>query len=242
MAPLVVAHRGNSSVAPENTLAAVGSAVALDPAPEFVEVDVHRTADHHLVVLHDKTLERTCDRSGRVAELDLSTVRLASAGYAERFGGRFTDERVPLLEEVLDAVADSGVGVMIEVKAADIGAEVAHLVTQRDEADRHVIASFRPDVIAEAKAAAPTIRTLYLAEEYGEITLDALRQTDADILGLSHRAVTPSAVARARASGLELWCWTVNDLALAAALQAWGVDAIITDRPADVMGLVRAAR
>jgi len=110
--PLLIGHRGNPAEAPENTVAAVRAALAVQPPPEFVEVDVRRSADGRLVVLHDADLERTTGQPGKAAELPWEEIRQRSAGTAP----------VPLLEEVLDAVAGSGTGVMIEIKEHGLGA------------------------------------------------------------------------------------------------------------------------
>lgn len=227
--PTWIAHRGNSNVAPENTLAAVRSALNLSTAPDFVEIDVYSTADGELAVIHDSTLDRTTDKSGAVAELTWAEVRLADAGYADRFGDSFRGERVPALEEVLDAVAGSDTGIMIEVKAHGVGGPAARLVTERDEVDRHVLASFHADVVVDAALAAPGLRTLLLVSEPGREHVELARRVGASILGASHEAITRELVEAAHAAGLLVWAWTVDDPARAAELLALGVDGLISN-------------
>ena len=234
----MIAHRGNSSVAPENTLAAVRSALAVDPAPAFVEIDVHATSDGELVVIHDKTLDRTTDASGAVAALELAVVRAADAGHADTFGAAFAGERVPLLSEVLDAVAATETGIMIEIKAAGIGAEVAALVVERGELKKHVIASFQADVLAEARAESAGARLLYLVDEANEASWTTAELHGVEILGVDKNAADGDYFERAHAAGYDVWVWTVNDLPQATALAALGADGIITDYPADVPGAV----
>ncbi len=227
--PVWVAHRGNSSVAPENTLAAIRSALALDPQPSFVEVDVYASADGRLVVIHDDTLERTTDQVGAVASKKWDELSQVSAGYAEKFGSTFAQERIPLLSEVLDSVAGSGVGVMIEIKGAGIGAQVARLVESRGETDRHVVASFKDSVIRASKAAVPALATLWLV---GEPTLEDPQRCKgfgAAVLGTSKDSVTPELVQACQQAGRFLWVYTVNDPMRSRELQALGADGIISD-------------
>lgn len=225
-----IAHRGNSSVAPENTLAAVRSALALDPPVEFVEIDVHVCADGTLVVIHDSTLDRTTNARGRVAELPWATIRSAEAGYPAQFGDVFRDERVPELSDVLDAVAATTTGVMIEVKVHGIGDRVAHLVAERGELSSHVVASFHADVVVAASLAEPQVRTLYLADSGDPETIELAARIGADIVGVGHAGLTAAAVRTAHERGLVVWVWTVDDPDRAAELQAMGVDGLISNR------------
>jgi len=227
--PTWIAHRGNSSVAPENTLAAVRSALDLPTAPHFVEIDVYSTVDGQLAVIHDSTLDRTTDKTGAVAELTWTEVRSADAGFAERFGDSFRGERVPALDEVLDAVADTDTGIMIEVKAHGVGGPAARLVLERGEVERHVLASFHADVVVAASLAAPALRTLLLAGEPGLEHVELARRVGASILGASHGAITRELVEAAHSADLLVWAWTVDDPTRAAELVALGVDGVISN-------------
>lgn len=227
--PSWIAHRGNSKVAPENTLAAVRSALELSTAPDFVEIDVYSTADGELAVIHDSTLDRTTDKSGALAELTWAEVRRADAGFADRFGDRFRGERVPALDEVLDAVVGSDTGIMIEVKAHGVGGAAARLVARRGEVARHVLASFHADVVVDASLAAPGLRTLLLASEPGLEHVELARRVGASILGASEAAISRELVEAAHAAGLLVWAWTVDEPARAAELLALGVDGLISN-------------
>jgi len=99
--PLVIAHRGARDVAPENTLAAFRAAIDLDA--DGIELDVVRCATSEIVVLHDDSVDRTTDGSGLVQEIPLSALRELDAGAW--FSDAFVDERIPLLQEVLDLIA-----------------------------------------------------------------------------------------------------------------------------------------
>ncbi|MAF66763.1 MAG: hypothetical protein CMJ84_14030 [Planctomycetes bacterium] len=235
--PLLIAHRGNSSAAPENTLAAVRSAVALDPAPDLCEIDVHRSADGELVVIHDDTLERTAGAAGRVADLTLAELRRHPVGFAERFGERFAEEPLPVLGEVLTLLEDTDTDLMIEIKVRGVGGEIARLLAERGELDRHLIASFDPGVVVDASMAVASVRTLLLRGESTPEELELARRIGADVVGVSARSLTRRAVGRAHDSGLELWVYTVNDPDRAEELLDWGVDGLISDHPARMRAL-----
>ena len=94
--PFLIAHRGYSSIAPENTLAAFEAAI--EAGAEVLECDVQLSADGVVVVMHDPTVDRTTDGRGAVRDLEWDTLRGLDAGYPERFGSAFADEKVPRLD------------------------------------------------------------------------------------------------------------------------------------------------
>jgi len=110
--PWAIAHRGASLEAPENTLAAFQRAMEL--GADLIELDVHQTADGHIVVIHDETVDRTTDGSGTVGNMPLAVVRELDAG--SWMGPRFAGERVPTLGEVLE-LTRGRIGLAIEIKA-----------------------------------------------------------------------------------------------------------------------------
>ncbi|MDP6125563.1 MAG: glycerophosphodiester phosphodiesterase family protein, partial [Candidatus Latescibacteria bacterium] len=112
----VVAHRGWSSVYPENTMRAFSE--ALDLGVDALELDVHLTSDGKAVVIHDRLLDRTTDMTGAIVDMSLSQIRAADAGI--RKGDEFAGERVPTLREVLDLAKDRA-AVMVEMKPAEEG-------------------------------------------------------------------------------------------------------------------------
>jgi glycerophosphoryl diester phosphodiesterase len=229
-----IAHRGNSSAAPENTLASVRSALALSPPPDWIEIDVHRSADGELVVIHDSTLDRTTDRTGAVADLPWSEIRSASAGYAERFGDAHASERVPLLDEVLAEVEGTATGVMIEVKAGGIGGDIVRLLEARGEVRRHLVASFKPTVLVDASMTNASARTLYLTGRASPEEIELARRIGAELLGAGNGSLTRENIAVAHRKGLAVWAWTVNEASDAEALVEMGVDGVISDVVGDL--------
>jgi glycerophosphoryl diester phosphodiesterase len=237
----IVAHRGASAIAPENTLAAFTRAVGA--GADAIELDVHVTADDVPVVLHDPTLDRTTDRAGAVAALPLSDVCAADAGA--RFsadGGRtfpFRGQglRVPTLEEVLAAVPATPL--LIELKTPHAQPAVRRAIERHDAAARCVIASFD----AAALTAFPVPPFLV-----GAATPDVRRHLLLASLGLPSRprcrlfavperrgllpVVTRRFVAAAHRAGRPVHVWTVDDPATARRLRGRGVNGIITNDPA----------
>jgi glycerophosphoryl diester phosphodiesterase len=245
--PQVVAHRGASAHAPENTLAAVRLA-RLEGA-ESVECDVQRTRDGVLVVLHDPTLNRTTDVRALfprrspwvVSDFSLAELRRLDAGHGER---------VPTLEEWIGAVGPD-TGMLIEVKSPaaypGIAAELVELFTLmpagRAAASRGLLTvqSFDHAFLRRLKQLAPALRAvaLFRRTPRGRQLLDAA--TWCEGINVRSSSVRRPLVHRAHLLGLTVGVWTVDDDAgFQRALRA-GVDAIITNDPARLRGFLPAA-
>lgn len=232
-APLVIAHRGASAYAPENTIAAFRKAVEM--GFDLIENDVRRTKDGVIVVSHDGSLDRCTDGTGQIAELTLDQVKSVSAGI--RFGPQYKDESIPTLEEALNAVP-ANVGYCIELKIPDLAEDVVRLVERMDRVDRTVIFAFDGSNGPIVKAANPLIPFLHLvggpAEEkiarVPKIIEDAMTY-HADIVGVAHNLLSPELVDAARRKGLSVWVWTVDDFDRARECVLAGVDGIISNKP-----------
>lgn len=159
--PYLMAHRGNRAACPENTLAAFRR--ALEDGADIIETDLHVTADGALVCIHDATVDRTTDGSGRVADMTLAEIKALSASY-RRAG--FAGERVPTLAEAL-ALLPADVGIALELKAdAFLDAEVCRrLVVALDDAGRRaqaVVLSFNMARIEAVRQVAPDLLRGYI--------------------------------------------------------------------------------
>ncbi|MGQ0571848.1 MAG: glycerophosphodiester phosphodiesterase [Armatimonadota bacterium] len=227
--PAVIAHRGASGEAPENTLAAYRR--ALDLGVDAVELDVHLSADGEPVVIHDPLLDRTTDGHGLVKDHTAEALhRLDAGGW---FGARFTGERIPLLAEALDLLRP--VRVLIEIKNCPIyypgiAARVAAVV--RNVGHRAVtVSSFDHPVLLEMNAAAPDIETavLYSARPVDPVRL--ARDARASVLHPQWVYVTPYAVTSARTADLRIETWTVDEPAHLTHVVGLAVDGIITNYP-----------
>jgi glycerophosphoryl diester phosphodiesterase len=237
---LVVAHRGASAVAPENTLEAFQRAV--DAGADAIELDVHLTADGELAVIHDPTLDRTTDRTTTVATARMADLRAADAGWAflgERSDYPFRGKglTVPTLPEVL-AWLPPGVGLAVEIKApAAADGVVAVLAGSAVRgAEAVMVLSFQEPAIDRVRELDPTIPTGLLLVP-GDLFERGLKW----VVEHGHAAVMPydidlgddptANVGQAAAFGAKVGCYVVNDPERMQQLAAAGVWGFVTDVP-----------
>ncbi|HSH57624.1 MAG TPA: glycerophosphodiester phosphodiesterase family protein [Halomonas sp.] len=263
----VIAHRGSSLDAPENTLPAIQR--ALDDGADMVELDVRLTLDNQVVVYHDSSLQRLTGDPRRIGELERAT--LANVDVGSWFGDPFVGESIPGLDEALAAVRGRS-GLMIDLKS-DPGREVALVdaviaALDAEQAERHrclaealagaatqataAQACGTPDVAADIRLATTSprlARTIQSRYPEQRVTLLAqlilpgtLERRRLDALGLRHNRIDEREVRLATHYGYELHAWTTNSRSRMSQLIDLGVDAIITDRPALLAELVAERR
>lgn len=230
----VVAHRGFSALAPENTLAAYRK--ALEYGAGGAECDVRRTKDGGLVLMHDGDVKRTTNGSGKIAELTLEEIRALDAGSWK--GAAFAGEKVPTFAEYLALVKDTGCTAVVEIKAEGIAAEVVEMIRQADMVAQCCVISFDPANIKAVRQREPKLRCAWLVggplkgtpAERAESLAQQARDCDAPAVSLDFQIVSPELIQELKQRGLGVACWTVNEPIIATALSAWGVDTITTDR------------
>lgn len=228
--PLVIAHRGASADAPENTIAAFE--LALEQGADGIELDVHLSADGHPVVIHDFSLERTTNGSGPVNSQRVRDLkRLDAGGWRER---RFVGQRIQTLQEVLERFRDRA-RFWVELKAGSriypgIEERVVSTLEIYDVVGRALIQSFDQDAVALTRALNPEVRVGVLVEE-GPVQQALLTSGIANAICPGEDLVNESLLTRIREAGLECYVWTVNQPALMDQLVSWHVSGIITDRP-----------
>lgn len=242
-APLLIAHRGGSALAPENTLVAFRRAVEWWKA-DLLEIDVHATADGVPVVHHDATVDRTTDGQGPIKRWRLHDLRQLDAGYrftpdaGATFPFRGRGTRVPTLEEVLLEFPRQRVNVEVKDHAAQ--RPVWDLVHATGSTQRVLIAAGRRANRARfghysgaTSASGEEMRIFYalhlmrLAQRYSP-GVDAFQIPERY---LGRQVLTPRFVADAHALNVAVHIWTVDDVSDMRRLLAWGVDGIVTDRP-----------
>jgi glycerophosphoryl diester phosphodiesterase len=235
--PSVIAHRGASSDAPENTLASFR--LGLDRGADFLEADLHLSRDGHWVAIHDATLERTTSGRGPVSGFSFEQLRRMDAGawYATQFAG----QQIPAPEELLECAAGSGAGFYLEIKCRPDDTALANLsaaVRGARMAERTVVMCFDAEVLARMRHADREITTGLLFEEFHPDALEqAIALGAAEICpwrGLVNREM----VVRAHAAGLGVTSWTANEVDEMNALFDAGVDGIITDYPGRLVELL----
>lgn len=233
----VVAHRGASAVAPENTVAALLAAARL--RADAVEFDVRRTADDVLVLAHDPTWARTTDAAQvlpgrapwRVEDLTLDEVRRLDAGAWA--GPAFAGQQVPTLAEALEALRPTGLHALVELKAPDAATVpllVETLARTRLVHARVTVQSFDAGAVRRLRQELPRMRVGVL---FRRVTRARIRELAgwADLVNVHHAWLHRGLVEEARAHGLSCYAWTVNHPATVRRLVALGVAGLVTDRP-----------
>ncbi|HTS11070.1 MAG TPA: glycerophosphodiester phosphodiesterase family protein [Candidatus Limnocylindrales bacterium] len=229
-APWVIAHRGASGHAPENTISAFERAVQLGAG--FIETDLHLTRDARFVAIHDRTLDRTTNGRGAVRDFTLAELRELDAG--KWFDREFMGEKIPTLEEVLDFSRKHDVVFYLEVKYDAAWGMHHALVAELQNAEaaaRTVIISFDPGTLAAIHKVDPSLMLGLLAERPGSDSTKSALEVGARLLCPAASIVTSSLVNRAHESDLRVAAWTVNSVEEMNAMMAAGIDGIITDFP-----------
>jgi len=240
-APTIIAHRGNSSEAPENSCAAFISAA--EAGADFIECDIHLTKDNIPVILHDPTLERTTDLfcNLHISEILFEELKLLDIGGW--FHSAFEGERVPSLEELL--LLDLGkTGLMLEIKeesadperlARRVG-EILLSSARSEEAPPVYFASKNLEILRYLRRLLPAYPIIAVVEEEEEIEGACLLRPAR--VALKERLADPERIAYLKRQGAEVWLWTVDDPARAAVLMEMGADGIITNRPRQLKPLI----
>ena len=220
-------------MAPENTLAAF--LLALQAGADGIELDVMLSRDKELVVIHDSTVDRTTDGSGKVAEIPLAALRELDAGA--RFGEKFRGEKLPTLNEVFEAVGGK-MRINVELKnyaqpLDDLTSRVIALTERFHLADSVLLSSFNPINLSKARRQNPKIRRGLLVSPGDRLMLGAGgRLFPYHALHPYYEDVTPEMAADLRARGKQLNTWTVDDPQALLRLHSIGVDGIISNNPA----------
>ena len=234
---LIIAHRGASGYAPENTLAAMD--VAIRQGCDAIECDVQMTRDGYPVVCHDWTVDRTTNGTGAVEHLTLEEIRKFDAG--SWFSKAFAGEKIPTLEEVMTYVPDTML-LNIEIKnkfvvSRDIEKKVVDLLIKYNRIDRTIVSSFNHLCLHRIKSLNRKIKIAVLLKVRLFEPWEYLEQSGLYVHSFHPRSdcVTPAMVRELQARGVKVYCWTINELERAKHLEKMGVDGIITDFPAMLM-------
>jgi len=233
--PVIFAHRGASAHAPENTLASFE--LALAQGADALELDAKLSADGHVVVFHDLTLDRTTDGTGRLGHKKLADLRALDAGsfFSEKYHG----EKIPLLEEVFDAVGNK-VFINIELKnytspRDPLVDRVCELVKKCGVERRVLFSSFLASNLNRARQLMPEVpRGLLAAEHWMGAWARSFGFAFGDYAALqpSIKDVDAREVQRVHRLKRRIHVWTVNKAEEMVRLKNWRVDGIFTDDPA----------
>lgn len=248
--PLLIAHRGASANAPENTLEAFEYAVRV--GADVLELDVHLTADDEIVVHHDATVERTTNGTGSIAAMTLHRVRELDAGYrfASPSGSHVFRERglkIPLLAEVLASFPTTAMNIEVKHAPRTMIPRLLSLLTDR-KPEQHVLASGSDEVMKQLEAAKPRF-PLSLARDQclRAVAWSQVGRMPADLVGRTLQVppvywgvpiITRRFITVAHRYEMDVHLWTLDD---PKAVRAWvhrGADGIITNDPGAMLDVL----
>ncbi|RPF31341.1 MULTISPECIES: glycerophosphodiester phosphodiesterase family protein [unclassified Streptomyces] len=214
---LTIGHRGVMGTEPENTLR---SFVAAQHAGlDMIELDLHLSKDGALVVMHDTDVDRTTDGTGPIAEKTLAELRALDAGRGER---------VPVFEEVLEAVRAP---LQAEIKDIAAARALAEVMLKRDLVARVEVSSFHDEAIAEVTRLVPGVRTALIGSRYGTDIVERAVEAGAATVCLNIRRLTLEVVEQARKADLRIIGWVVNTQDHLRLVRALQLDGATTDYP-----------
>jgi glycerophosphoryl diester phosphodiesterase len=213
-----IGHRGAAGHEPENTLRSIERAIEI--GADLAEVDVQATRDGHLVLLHDKRVDRTTNGTGYLSDMSLEEIRSLDAGKGER---------IPTLEEVVK-LASGKIGLMLEIITLGIAERMVELV--QDTFQGPVIyASFLHAEMVSVRRRLPRAETLALIEAIPVRPTDFARDAGVTHVGLSVDSITSDFINSLKVTGLKLFAYTANDPRDIGWLRKLDVDGIISDYP-----------
>jgi glycerophosphoryl diester phosphodiesterase len=232
---VAIAHRGEHLQRPENTMPAFEEAIRV--GADFIEVDVQTTADGHLVIMHDATLDRTTNGHGRVDAMTLAQVQSLDAGAKKSAG--YAATKVPAFDQVLD-LARGKIGVYVDVKNAAAADLVAHI--ERHQMSEHVVIYCRPELCGQIAAANAKLKVMPEAQSVAHAG-ELIGMLHPAVLAFDARDFTGEVIAAAKRGRAEIYVdrmgATDNPEGWQAAIDA-GADGIQTDRPGPLVEYLRA--
>ena len=216
----LIAHRGARAEEPENTLRAVKRAV--ECGADAVEIDVRLSNDQELVVMHDETLDRTTNGSGKVLEQTLEQLRALDAGKGEQ---------IPTLSEVLSLAKALGPELVIELKEPGTEERVVREILEAGMGRNVIIASFYHSSLLKAKALAPNLKTGVILSSLPVFPVMVARDAKVDVIFQRYPRLTREYTEEARRNGLEIYVWIINTMEDFERVRGLGVTGIVTDNP-----------
>ncbi len=216
----LIAHRGARFDEPENTLRAVKR--AFECGADAVEIDVRLSSDHEIVVIHDETLERTTNGSGKVGEKTLKQLQSFDAGKGET---------IPTLSEVLSLVKQLGIELVIELKATGMEDIVVREIVEAEMARNVVISSFFHSSLLKLKELAPNQKTGVIISSLPVFPVTLARDAKADIIFQRYPRLNKEYVEEASRNKIDIYTWTINTVDDLEKSRELGVKGIVTDNP-----------
>jgi glycerophosphoryl diester phosphodiesterase len=227
--PLVIAHRGDSSNALENSLESIHRALSL--SVDMIEIDIRRSRDNGLYVMHDKSTGRTAGKNINIERADsekIAKVRLKN------------NELVPTLADVLQLVAGK-CGLNLEIKSSGAGALTAQYLLTSGYKGYILVSSFQEDEVAAARRVMPLLSASMIFDVFAIRAIPSYLAQGHKVISLRKTTVNEEFVASCHEQGLQVYVWTVDEEDEMRKFIAWGVDGIYSNRPGVLKEIVRNA-
>ncbi|MCD6576877.1 MAG: hypothetical protein J7K66_02550 [Anaerolineaceae bacterium] len=236
--PLVIAHRGYSRVAPENTLLAYSKAIEV--GADMVEMDINLTKDGEMVMIHDHFLERTTNGKGLVQDYTLEELKKLDAGFY--FQPKVENVRIPTAEESIQLIKEAGVLVCFEIKGGNperaclIAEKLIQLFRKYDAFDWANTCSYHPEAVALAKRLAPELVTSRerLPDDSPFDVKETIKQAnecDSPIVLSDYKILKPGDIDDLHKAGIAMWTWNPFELADIHAVIDQHTDGVMGDNP-----------
>jgi glycerophosphoryl diester phosphodiesterase len=227
-----VGHRGASYLAPENTLASIK--LAWELGADGAECDVMLTSDQKVVLFHDNNTKTLTGENFTIKEATWEELKQLVVIPRETNYPEYNHETIPLLEDVLASIPEDRM-LVIEIKTgSEILPFLQEVIAQHLKRGKISFIAFDFETIKQTKALYPEIPCYYLSSFKPDFNkhFDAIVESQLDGVDLRHTIIDRELVEKCNASGLDVWCWTVNDPEIALQMREAGVTAVTTDRPA----------
>ncbi|MDO4586944.1 MAG: glycerophosphodiester phosphodiesterase family protein [Planctomycetia bacterium] len=240
----VVAHRGFSFVAPENTLTAIREAIRC--GAQGCEFDLYTTTDGKVFLFHDSNLKRTTGLDRPTKEIAWDELNQLDFGAWK--GEQFKGEKAATLDEALKLLKGTNCRPVIEIKQDGFIDKVVDAVEENDLVETAVIIDFSSSRVKQVREANPNICVAWLCsfkeeqttEEIAQIIIETLKKCDTNVVDMQYSKVSPELLKILQDAGIHVWCWTVDDPKDIQKLVEMGVESITTNRPNLVLDALKA--
>lgn len=217
--PLIIAHRGDSSTALENSLESIRHALSL--SVDMIEIDIRMSRDKELYVIHDKTTGRTAQENIDIEEStteEISRIRLKNG------------EQVPRLADVLGAVSGA-CGLNLEIKSSGAGAATAKYLLTAGYQGYILLSSFKEDEVLAVRRVMPGAPTSIIFDDFSIRDISSYKKQGYELISLRKKTVKKELIAVCHEQGIRVYVWTVDDDREMKKLIGWGVDGIYSNKP-----------
>ncbi|RLE58444.1 MAG: glycerophosphodiester phosphodiesterase [Thermoprotei archaeon] len=224
---IIIGHRGAAGYEPENTIKSILKGI--ECGASAIEVDVRRTKDGIMVLMHDETVDRTTNGEGKVSELTLAEIKCLEAGKGER---------VPTLFEVFELLKERNVILLVELKEIGYEEEVVSMIKDFNMLNRVYITSFHKSALNRVVEIEPNMKTGLIFSSNTLRNMKIAEKLNVDVIVPKYQLVNRNFLRSCRRLGFKVFVWTVNRAIDVVKFYRLGVDGIVTDYPCMVKRII----